>query len=161
MGLFSKKLTSIQQAELREFANSLNAMRGLCIRAIDDFHLGTLDLYHICFRVRTQDRELQEVEDLEVVERPTPSGVWETEFRKPGVPTNVATLIEEARRAVESYTDFLIDAQAKVSALKPADWYPKRYRKAFDSWTFYFSYLLSEICLKFVADALQIPEAWQ
>jgi hypothetical protein len=81
MGWFGKKLSATQEAELREFADKLNAVHEACKRAVDDFKLNTLDLYHICFHALTEDRELQTVEYLEVVEGLIEDGIRTAHLR--------------------------------------------------------------------------------
>jgi len=158
MGLFGKKLSPEQKDELQHFVNTLNATREACKVSMDDFKVNTLDFYHICFRVRAQGRELQETECLNVIERPNEDGVWEAECLKNlGMSFEVSVLIDKARDAVEWYTDFLKEAQSEVASIKYAVWYPKKFRKALDSWTFYFQWLLMDICLGWVAKALQPP----
>jgi len=156
MGWFGKKPSPEQQTELREFADSLNAVHEACKRATDDFKLNTNALYHICFRARAEDRELQELEYLEVVDRLTKEGTWETSFERPGLPTEVAPLVNKAQRAVGTYRDFLANMQARLLSLRADDWYPKKYRKALESWTCYVRYPLD--FLHWAADALQPPE---
>lgn len=158
MGLFGKKLSPEQKTELRHFADTLNEIGEACKVSMDDFKVDTIDLYHICFAVRAHSRELQEVEYLHVLERPNEDGIWETEvLREPGVSFDVPALIDKARNALEAYTAFLKEAQSEVASLRCAEWYPRKYRKTLDSWTFYFQWLLMGTCSGWVAEALQPP----
>lgn len=158
MGLFSKRLSPEQEVELRRVAETLSELHEACKDAMDGFTIDTIDLYHICFRVRAQGRELQQIEYLEVIERPKEEGVWETQFRsKPGVSFDVLALIEKARAATESYIDFLKGAQSQVASFKARKWYPKKYRKALESWELYFHWLRLDTCLDWVTKALLPP----
>lgn len=134
MGLFSKKLTPTQEAEVQEYATKLYEACKPCIEEVSQMQSDTIVLYRICKRALQEGRDLVEIEP------------------------NVDTLIEEARRALQAYSKSVTDAHTKLLALKPpSDWYPKVLRKAPDSLlnTYYGGALF---WLKGAIDALQPPE---
>jgi hypothetical protein len=155
MQLFGRKLTLEQKMELQGFATSLNALREQCKEAMDDLQVHTFDLYHICYRAHAENRSLRPSEYLQTIERLSGEGVWQTTSEKPGVLTDVESLIAEATTAVGEYDNFLAVTQVKLRLRAPSSWYPRRYRKAFDSWALYFDYMRK--FFTWVVDALKPP----
>jgi len=47
-------------------------------------------------------------------------------------------MIRKGLVAVQAYKDFLVGAYSEFVSLKPPDWYPKKFLKAYESWTMYF-----------------------
>lgn len=130
MGLFRKKLTLAQQAELQEFTNTLQALREPCTKAMNDFMANTVYLGYICRSTLYQTGPIPQLD--------------------------TAPLVKTALVAADSYRNLLTSARADVSSLIVANWYPKKYRKAWDSWVFDLDYLLH--CLGRVLEALEQPE---
>lgn len=64
MGLFSKKLTRDQQAEVEEYANKLLEAGRQSLEAFLEMQPRTRDLYYICHRARAENRGLLETEAL-------------------------------------------------------------------------------------------------
>jgi hypothetical protein len=107
MGLFKAKLIRSQQEEVLKFAGRFYSICSPCLKAFTEFQSGTSQLYHICIEALQQDTE----------------------------PEGVSTLIEATRAACEQYAQFLASTHNKYTTLKPpAKWYPKKIRKAYDSW---------------------------
>lgn len=154
MGLFSKKLTSTQEAELQEMARTLHTVREQYERALIDMHSEIKDLYSICRQALKEGRELGESEYLldAVGDYRHPDHLR----RIPEERVDANTLIENAKEAIRIFIDSLTDLRAKILSIKPADWYPKKYRKAHDSWDSYFKSILQFTGT--AADMLKSPE---
>jgi len=157
MAIFSKKLPASQEAELRELAGTLREVHRLWGQALFDIHSETRDLYYICCQVLEEDRELKSDEY-----RPDIPGDNAGMFSEPGMPVetvDTGALIEKAKGAIRTYADFLADTQARVLVRPPADWYPKKHRKAYASWEAYFELTLPN--LEAALAALRPPEPLQ
>ena len=154
MGLFSKKLTSAQEVELQDFARTLQEVRQHWEQALINIQSGTRDLYYICRQALEENRELKTSEYLLDVA----SDYRHVHFvpRRQGEKVDTSTLIERAKEAIQRYTDFLRDMKVKVLFNKPADWYPKRYRKEYRLWDSYFKGILPY--LDAATGALRPPE---
>ena len=155
MSLFSKKPTPIQEVELQEFARTLYTVRQQCEQAfVDIFFSGTKDLYSLCRQALQEDRDLKPSEYLLDPVRDS----WPLHYvhRMPEEIVETGTLIEKAKETIRIYTDFLADMQTEAMSLKPAKWYPKKYRKAYDLWDSYSTRILP--FLETAAGALQPPE---
>ena len=154
MGPFSKKLTPSQEAELQEFARTLREVHQGWEQALLTMHSETKALYYICCQALEENRELKAREYLLDVAGDSRHVHYEPRMQEETVDTS--TLIEKAKGAIQMYAAFLADMQAKVLSLKPANWYPKKYRKAYDSWDAYFKLMMSH--LEAAAGALRPPE---
>jgi hypothetical protein len=107
MRLFKRKLTTDQQKEILKFANNFYSICSPCREAYDELHSCTAELYYICKEALQQDIE----------------------------PEGVDTLIENAQEACEKYAMFLANTYDRyLNVSSPAKWYPKKLRKAYDSW---------------------------
>lgn len=153
MGLFSKKLTPTQETELQEFATTLRAVREQCEQSWIDTRSHCNALVAIGSYAQEQDRGLQAVEHLVDI---VVTGYRRYRYIVQEKTVDTEGLIEEAQDAIQRYKGFLIEMQAKVSFFKPANWYPKKHRKAHDSWDLYFDLRLK--ILEATTDALQPPE---
>lgn len=154
MGLFSKKLTPQQELEIQEFSNTLYKVRQECEEALYNMVSETKDLYHICRQALREDRDLKSNEYLlDVV------GNYRYPNYVPKVPEetiDISTLIEKAKESIQVYGDFLAHTQTKALSLRPANWYPKKYKKVYDSWASYFN--LRRQHLEMATHALQPPD---
>jgi len=158
MGLFSKKLTSAQQAELQEFGRTFQMVRQQSEQAFRKMLDGTKDLVAICDQAQLEDRNLEPSEFL-LDSTVTGIGIRKAVHHTRRVvehPVDTTSLIESSKEALEIYSNFLRDTQAKVLSLRPADWYPKKYKKVHDSWVLYFEGRLQY--LDYAFGALQPPE---
>jgi hypothetical protein len=127
--MLTRKRTAAQQEELQEFASMLETVRRQNEQSVTTLHPDVWELYDICNQALTQHR------DLEV---------------------DTIALIVRATERIRSSRDLLADAQLKLSSTKPSDWYPRRYRKAYDSWATYLRVAL--VSIKTAQDALESPE---
>ena len=154
MGIFSKKLPPGQEAELQELARTLQEVHRRWGQALLNIHSETRDLYYICCQALEEDRELKADEY-----RPDIPGDSAYVFSEPRMlveTVDTRALIEKAKGAIRTYADFLADTQARVLVRQPADWYPKKHRKAYASWEAYFKLTLPN--LEAALAALRPPE---
>lgn len=158
MGFFSRKLTSTQEAELEDFSRTLHTVRQQCEQAFSEMLNNTKDLVAICDQALKEDRDLAPAEfllDLAIVGFGIRKAVHHS-CRVPEQTVDMTRLIEGNKEALNTYSSFLRDMQAEVLALKPASWYPKKYKKVHDSWVSYFESILQ--FLDTAIGALQSPE---
>jgi len=128
-GLFRRKYTRTQQEEVLKFAHRFYSACSPYREASAKFLPCTSQLRKVCLDAKLQDTE----------------------------PEGVNALIEETRVACEEYAQFLARTHDKYANLKaPAKWYPKKLRKAYQSWGVCLS---GEITyLQWVVGALQPPK---
>ena len=107
MWLFSKPLTARQEADLLRVAATVS---DLCSECREGFQ--KLSLSEEVRQLYTTARDS--------LRRGTPLG-------------DVEHLVRAARDASNIYYDHLQNTYGSVSSLSPADWYPKRFHKAYDS----------------------------
>ena len=157
MGLFSKKLTSAQEKELLEFQNALSVVRWQCEEALWNTNKQISGLYGICLRALQEHRDLRSEEHLLVTRHITwtrlPRDYWPS---NPLQLVDTSVLIEEARKAMESYRDFMAHIGSEALPNTPPSWYPRKYRKAHDSLSAYFLGVLP--WAESVIKALKPPE---
>lgn len=111
MGLFAKKLTFEQEAQLKKYADELSSICSPCTQALTEFWTSVKELYTYCYTAGT-------------------SGKVE--------PVGVEHLIQPAKKSSENYMDILATAQSKFSEIQPEKWFPKKYRKENESWKLFF-----------------------
>jgi hypothetical protein len=158
VGFFSRKLTSTQEAELEDFSRTLQTLRQQCEEAFTKMLNNTKDLVAICDQALKEDRDLAPAEFL-LDSTVVGFGIRKTAHHTHRVPeqtVDTTRLIESNKEALNRYSSFLRDTQGKVLALKPASWYPKKYKKVHDSWVLYFESILQ--FLDTAIGALQPPE---
>lgn len=157
MGLFLKKLSYTQKAELGEYSRTLHILHQQCEQAFSNMLNGTKDLMAICDQTLQEDRDLGPSEFL--IESAIGFGIRKTVQhvrRVPETTIDITSLIEGSKEALDTYSSFLRDMHAKALSLKPANWYPKKYKKVYDSWDSYFKLRLQ--FLETAIGVLQPPE---
>ena len=125
--LFSNKVTPQQDLEIQEFANTLYKLHQELDKAFRHSISTTLDLYKICEKALQEDRDLEPREYL--LAEVGPHYIRAKE--------RIATsyLIEKAKESIQEFEDILLQIQSKALSNRPANWYPRKHRKVYDSWT--------------------------
>jgi len=156
MGLFSKRLTRTQEAELQGFAEALQTVREQSGQEITNMLIATKDLMAICHQAVIEDRNLLSIELL-LDSNVEGSGLRKTvSHRQTDQKVNISTLMASTRKGLEAYSGALANLRSIVTSLTPANWYPKKYLKAYDYCSSYFN-LLSGHANKAI-DLLKPPE---
>jgi hypothetical protein len=68
----------------------------------------------------------------------------------------LATLITKNSIALKTFFGILKDLHAQTSSINPSKWYPKKHKKALNSWDLYFNSLMQSIDT--ALGVLQSPE---
>jgi len=136
MGLFVKKLPLSQETELQEFTGILREVYQRWEQALISIRSETRDLYYVCHQALEENRPLKAAERLPDIigdsRRLSSESRWSAET------VEIGDLIEKAKGSIQAYADFMADMQANILFRKPASWYPKKHRKAYDWWDSYY-----------------------
>lgn len=137
MGFFSKKLTSGQEKELAEFSKTLASIQHEYDAATRALVTNTEDLYGICRLALQENRDLSAKEYLTEFAGDYRHPRWSVSVsanEKPLEPIDTASLIGVAGDAIQKYNEDMTRLQGQISSIQIASWYPKKYKKAYDSW---------------------------
>lgn len=161
MGLFSKKLTSEQQRELEGFSKTLASIQHEYEEAMRPLLTNTKDLYGICRLALQENRDLRAKEYLTEMAGDYRHPSWlvsVTADERPLEPIDTASLIGIAGETIQKYNEDMTQLQRQISSIEIADWYPKKYKEACDTWALHLKAILKYLEIMLIP-SLKQPES--
>ena len=129
MGLFSKKLTPVQEKEIQEVSDTLHSICIPCVQAWTKFMQDMYELMVICQPARMNESD----------------------------PIGVTKLIKPALKSSAAYRDLLENAQLEFAAIETQDWFPQNLKKEIKTWGLFFRGQVSPLSM--VIESLSPPDA--
>jgi len=161
MGLFSKKLTSEQERELEGFSKTLASIQHEYEEATRTLFTNAKDLYGICRLALQENRDLRAKEYLTEMAGDYRHPSWSVSVsadERPLDPIDTASLIGIAGETIQKYNEDMTQLQRQISSMEIADWYPKKYKKACDTWDLHLKAILQYLEIM-VIRGLKQPES--
>jgi len=145
VGLFGKKLTADEQAELETITDSLSSMGSHLKESYDEFMSSIESLYTRC----------------------TPPAGWtgrspkERSIITPPLvkPVGAEKLIEPAKRSADKYMETLSEAEVKLATMELPEWCKRKHRKAYKELQDFLH--VHKVCLGSIVKSLSPPDALQ